>query len=54
MEIMSKIQIPLVGFLLSLLVDPSEAGRGGSIFILIFSPEAGPVWFGKFLITDFY
>merc|ERR1712223_1565701 len=38
----------LVCFLLSLFVDPSEAGRrgGGGIFVVIFSEESGPVWIG--------
>merc|ERR1712048_843830 len=45
MAIISKLQLVLVCFLFSLLVEPSEAGRRG-IFVVLFSSEAGPVWIG--------
>merc|ERR1712223_1588614 len=45
MAIISKLQLALVCFLFSLLVEPSEAGRRG-IFVVLFSSEAGPVWIG--------
>merc|ERR1712156_87860 len=48
MAIISKLQLALVCFLLSLFIDPSEAGRrgGGGIFVVIFGEESGPVWIG--------
>merc|ERR1712083_570438 len=45
MAIISKLQLALVCFLFSLLVEPSEAGRRG-IFVVLFSSEAGPVFLG--------
>merc|ERR1712048_352890 len=55
MAIISKLQLALVYFLFSLLVDPSEArgrgggrsrGGGGGFFVVIFGSESTPVWIG--------
>merc|ERR1712223_105288 len=55
MAIISKLQLALVCFLFSLLVDPSEArgrgggrsrGGGGGFFVVIFGSESTPVWIG--------
>jgi len=51
MAINSKLQFALVGFLLSLIVDPSEAGKLG-IFVVLFSEGAEPVWIGKLPILN--
>jgi len=52
MAITSKLQFAVVGFLLSLFVEPSEARRRGGIFELLFSEEAEPVWIGKLPILN--
>ena len=55
MAIISKLPLALVCFLLSLFVDPSEAGtRGifGDIYVVLFSSEAEPVWIGKLPILN--
>jgi len=48
MAIISKLQFALVGFLLSLFVDPSEAGPRGIFRIF----EDNPVWTGKLPILN--
>ena len=63
MAIISKLQLALVCFLFSLLVDPSEArgrgggrsrGGGGGFFVVIFGSESPPVWIGKLSTKNMY